>query len=392
MNQVKKILILTQKVDINDDLLGFMHGWIDEFAMQCEQVIVICLSKGYYSLPENVKVRSLGKEKNYKLNNYPQVFGGQVILNLKLFKQIKYLYNFYLYIWQERKNYDVVFVHMNEIYAVLGGFFWKLWNKKIGLWYAHKSVGYRLKVAEKFSDIIFTASTKSFRHTSKKIKIVGHGIDLEKFKCSWPRDKQNSSLPNGRHDVKNKDDFFKIITIGRISPIKDYETLINAIELLYTEIKNLQVEIIGGPGTDEQKKYFKKLQAMVENKKLQDVILFIGSVPNNHIVNYLRESDLFINTSQTGSLDKAILEAMACGLPILSSNEALIDVIDEFKDKLIFPSKDLSGLIDRIKMIYYLSEEDREKIGVGLMAIVEKNHSLHGLISKILNCYRNFPE
>jgi glycosyltransferase involved in cell wall biosynthesis len=383
MNQIKKILILTQKIDINDDLLGFMHGWIEEFAKQCEQVVVICLSRGNYSLPENVKVRSLGKEKNYKLN-YNK--------NLKLLNQIKYLYNFYLYIWQERKNYDVVFVHMNDIYAVLGGFFWKLWNKKVGLWYAHKSTNYRLKVAEKFSDIIFTASTKSFRLASKKIKNVGHGIDLDKFKCLWPRDKQNSILSNGRQNVNNNDNFFKIITVGRISPIKDYETLINAVELLSAEIKNLRVEIIGGPGTDEQKKYFEKLKTKVENKKLQDVILFIGSVPNNEIINYLRESDLFINTSQTGSLDKAILEAMACGLPIISSNEALIDVIDEYKDKLIFPSKDISGLIDKIKMIYYLSGEEREKIGIGLKAIVKRNHNLPGLISKILNCYKNFSK
>ena len=56
-----KLLILTQKVDENDDVLGFMHGWIKEFAKHYEKIIVVALGVGQYDLPENVKVLSLGK-------------------------------------------------------------------------------------------------------------------------------------------------------------------------------------------------------------------------------------------------------------------------------------------------------------------------------------------
>jgi len=38
-----KILILTQKIDKNDDILGFFHGWVAEFAQHCEKVTVIAL-------------------------------------------------------------------------------------------------------------------------------------------------------------------------------------------------------------------------------------------------------------------------------------------------------------------------------------------------------------
>jgi len=58
-----KPLILTQKIDINDDVLGFFHNWIKEFAKHCESVVVVCLRKGEYDLPENVKILSLGKER-----------------------------------------------------------------------------------------------------------------------------------------------------------------------------------------------------------------------------------------------------------------------------------------------------------------------------------------
>src|ERR1700733_6884068 len=114
-----KLLILTQKIDKDDGVLGFFHGWVKEFSSHFDQVTVICLGKGEYSLPPNVQVFSLGKEKES---------GGS-----KLF----YIFNFYKYIWQERNNYDAVFVHMNQEYVLLGGLFWKLLGKKVFLWRNH---------------------------------------------------------------------------------------------------------------------------------------------------------------------------------------------------------------------------------------------------------------
>src|SRR3989344_3937656 len=97
-----KILIVTQKVDKNDPVLGFFHRWIEEFAKHYESLVVICLEKGEYHLPQNVKILSLGKEERIS--------------------KVRYIVHFYKYIWQERKNYDAVFVHMNQEYIILG---WK---------------------------------------------------------------------------------------------------------------------------------------------------------------------------------------------------------------------------------------------------------------------------
>ena len=147
-----RLLIITQKVDINDDLLGFMHGWIIEFARHCKQVIVICLEKGEYELPENVKVLSLGKEVSRS--------------------KIQYLKRFYQYIWQERKNYDSVFVHMNKEYVILGGVFWKLWGKRIALWYNHLKGNIVSRLSSVLADVIFFTSPFSFFSKSKKAKIM----------------------------------------------------------------------------------------------------------------------------------------------------------------------------------------------------------------------------
>ena len=54
-----KLLILTQVVDKEDHFLGFFHKWIEEFSKNYENITVICLKKGKYDLPNNIKVLSL---------------------------------------------------------------------------------------------------------------------------------------------------------------------------------------------------------------------------------------------------------------------------------------------------------------------------------------------
>ena len=101
-----KLLIITQKVDKQDAVLGFFHRWLLEFTKNFEKITVICLERGVFDLPHNAKVLSLGKEQGKS--------------------RVKYLWNFYKYIWSERKNYDTVFVHMNQEYVLLGAPIWKI--------------------------------------------------------------------------------------------------------------------------------------------------------------------------------------------------------------------------------------------------------------------------
>src|SRR3990172_7833146 len=214
-----RLLIVTQKVDRNDPILGFFHRWIIEFAKHFESIAVICLFEGEHNLPANVKVFSLGKEE-----------GGA-----RISKTLRYIVRFYNYIWRERKNYDAVFVHMNPIYVVLGGVLWRMWKKKISLWYTHKSVDLKLRVAEKFAHTIFTASRESFRLPSKKVFVMGHGIDCDQFKP----------------DAYENGDILRIITVGRIAPVKNYETLMEALAIIAHENIHFTLEVVGVPATKE---------------------------------------------------------------------------------------------------------------------------------------------
>ena len=347
-----KLLIVTQKVDKQDSVLGFFHRWLQEFAKHCESVIVVCLEKGEHDLPHNVRVLSLGKEHRES--------------------RIKYVRNFYKYIRHERENYDAVFVHMNPIYVVLGGLFWRAWNKKIALWYTHKSVDLKLRLAEKLCNVIFTASKESFRLKSGKVIVTGHGIDISSFKC------QVSSVK------KEGEGKFDILSVGRISPIKKYEVLIEAVEVLVRDGIDVRLKIVGGPGTKEQSEYLDSLKKKVKDSGLVEIVQFVGEVSNKDIIEYLQDADLFVNLSQTGSLDKAVLEAMACGVPVLTSNKGLESTLVDLKDNLMFDNEDINMLSKKIKSIIDLDQSERSNFGIKLRSIVVENHNLSKLIKNLV--------
>lgn len=268
-----KLLIVTQVVDADDPRLGFFVRWIEEFATHTERVEVICLKEGKYALPQNVRVHSLGKENGVS--------------------RLKYVLNFYRYIWQLRRDYDAVFVHMNPEYVVLGGLLWRLWHKRIALWYMHKSVTLKLRMATFFADDIFTASKESFRVSTNKLHITGHGIDTDFF---FP----DPSVVRGDW----------ILSVGRLTKSKRHDL---AIRRAAQEGRTLR---IAGEGPERA-----HLESLAE--ELHTTVQFLGPLTQAQLRDQYRTASYFIHTSETGSLDKVVLEALACGLRVVTNDPAL---------------------------------------------------------------------
>lgn len=318
-----RLLIVTQKVDENDAILGFFHRWVAEFAKHCEYVTVICLEKGAHHLPENAKVLSLGKEKRHS--------------------RLHYLLRFYRYIWQERDNYDAVFVHMNPEYVIAGGLPWKCFGKKIALWYTHKSVDVKLRIAEKIADNIFTASKESFRLKSKKVSVMGHGIDVDFFS------------PDAKI-IRTA----AVLSAGRLSPTKRHDLVIRAAEHFPNEVT------IAGDGPERH-----NLENLAERLSLASRIHFLGSQTQEQLRKEYREAGVFIHASETGSLDKVVLEALACGLPVITTSTALVGL----------PIVVASAMPDAIAKEVLAAHEADTKLLVGY---VREHHSLQRLIPAIV--------
>jgi len=337
-----KLLIITQKVDINDDNLGYFHSWLEKLAEKAD-IFVIGNYVGKYDLPENVKVFSLGKER--RVDRLVKIFKYQWFL-LKLLPRV-----------------NGVFFHMCPEYVLGAHLLPKIFRKKTLLWYTHKSVNWKLKLAEKLVDKIFTASKESFRLPSKKVEITGHGIDVNKFKS------QKSKV---------KSDKFTIITVGRIAEIKNLHLLIEVASILKNKNRNFnfEIKIAGSPILESDKIYFEKLKEKIQEKKLDDIIKFVGPISNKYIGEFYQNGDLFINLSDTGSLDKAILEAMACGLKILTSNEAFKNILPEEN----FTKNEPKEVAEKIENLAKSPNMNKDKF----IDYVSANHGIDNLVKKII--------
>lgn len=85
-----RVLMITQKVDLEDDILGFTHTWVNKLAERVERLYVLALAVGRHSLRDNVKLLSTGKERgNSRLERL--VNFNRVVAKLILNKDVQHL-------------------------------------------------------------------------------------------------------------------------------------------------------------------------------------------------------------------------------------------------------------------------------------------------------------
>lgn len=340
-----KLLIITQKINKNDPILGFFHGWIKEFAKHFESIIGICLEKGEYDLPANVKVLSLGKEI------------GQ--------SRVKYILNFYKYIWRERNNYDAVFVHMNQEYVLLGAKLWFLMGKKVFMWRNHHVGSFLTDVAAFFCTKVFCTSKYSYTAKYKKTVLMPVGIDTDLFE-------QNPEIKRLSRSI---------LFLGRIAPIKKPDLLINALIELKKQNVQFTASFYGDPLSVDQT-YFESLKQRVNGNNLSQQVVFHGGIPNKKTVEVYNQHKIFANLSTSGMYDKTIFEAMACGCLVLASNKNLNGLID---NKFIFEEGNLEELIVKINVLLNYNLERAKENSSIFRDVVVKNHSLKSLADKLFS-------
>lgn len=339
-----KLLIITQKVDQNDDVLGFFHGWIAAFAKHTEQATVIALGVGKYALPSNVRVRSLGKERGVS--------------------RLGYLLNFYRLIWCERKNYDVVFVHMNQEYVLLGWPVWKILGKRITMWRNHPAGTLLTRVAMFFSNKLFCTSQYSFTARSKKAVLMPAGVDTELFQ-------RNDHIPRMPRSI---------LFLGRISPIKNVDVLIDALREVDQQGYDFTATVVG-KALPKDEAYETKVKDIAQPLLDKGKVKFVGSIANNKTPEVYNAHELFVNLTDSGSFDKTILEAMACECVALVSNRSFEGMIPR---QFIFTEKDPHDLARKITSVLSLSHEEKTTATHDLRNFVYERHSLAFLAKELV--------
>lgn len=293
-----RLLIVTQVVDRNDPVLGFFHRWIEEFAKHCKHISVICLYEGVHTLPQNVRVYSLGKERGTR-------------------SSFVYAARFLSLIWRLRREYDAAFVHMNAEYLIIAGWLWRVLGKKTALWYTHGTVNLKLRIATFFTNRVLTASRESFRVPSRKVQVMGHGIDTDFF------------TPDV--SVQRKEHW---LSVGRLMKSKRHSEAIR-----FAEEAGIPLRIVGeGPERE-------RLEILT--KELGGRVIFLGALTQAQLRDEYRTAARLIHRSETGSLDKVVLEAAACDCPV-DTTDAALAVLPLFSSKYVQINHSLNRLIPRI--------------------------------------------
>ncbi len=341
-----RILITTQILDRIDPGLGFFHRWVEVFAEQCESVHVICLKKGDYSLPENVTVTSLGKEAGVG--------------------RIGRLLRFYRAIVRHRHEYDAVFVHMNPEYVVVGGLLWRLMGKRVSLWYAHRTVDLKLRIAALFTHIAFTGSIESFRIDTPKRVVVGQGVDTSVFTPLAMR--EHVSTPT-------------LLVVGRISPIKNIELAIETLAEVRARGIDARLRIVGAIGTEADRPYLDQLKRMVSDRGVEAHIDFVGGRGTVGVLEELRTAHVFLHTSKTNSADKTAVEAMAVGLYQVTSSPVYRKDLPES----CFQESTSIAYADEVVRYLGLPGAEQERLSSVMREAAIREHSLERLVRIIVS-------
>lgn len=330
-----KLLIVTQKVDRSDPILGFFHRWVTEFAWQCDQVSVIGQLVGEHSFVKNVRVESLGKGEGK--SRFAQVL------------------RFWVLQWRLRKQYDAVLVHMTPIWIVLGAPLWILMRKRMYLWYEARGTRWPLRIALCFVKKAFSASVHGMPLRTEKSVVVGHGIDVDFFEPG---------------EGKREEKF--LLTVGRITASKNLDVILNAFEQLP---EDYHLMIVGRPLTGADKELYSEIQERLTKKNLRSRVT-IRSATQDALLPLLQRAVAFVHASKT-SLDKAVLEAMASGCTVISTAEAV--------QPLLMPVCQATPhtLAVRIQDVCGLSEEERKELAEAQRENIKQEHSLSRLVKRL---------
>lgn len=349
-NTRMRIFVITQKIDEDDDVLGFFVNWVRALSKEADEVDVLCLAKGNYNLPKNVRIRSLGKENG----------------NSKFFQAIK----FYFYAFDSLCKADGVFVHMAPEYVKalypLNIFF----RKPIVMWYAHIKVSKTAKWAIDHVNYIMTPSKESFEFDSPKVVSTGHGIDPDIFKPEPYVTKEPES----------------ILSLSRISKVKRIETLIEAAKILVYEKgkTNIRIDIYGKPARAEDVQYLQDLRDRAIRYKLEKNVFWSGSVANADAPDVYRKHSIFVRMQGGGGFGKTELEAMSIGIPAILPAEVYKKDLGEYAEDLLFAEDDAEGLADRIDRVLRWSQERQTEYSKRVRDWVREKHNVKNLVHTIV--------
>lgn len=288
-------------------------------------------SKSSVVIPANVKIINLNWRKGKPIFNY-------------------FVWTFNLIKILNKYKIDVVFFHMTEVNSIMSLPILRLFRIPSALWYAHKSKSYYLWLFNKFGNAILTSTAGSCPIKSKKVNVIGQGINEKYFYA------QHSNY-------RGKTRF---VSIGRVDESKNIESIVGALVYYKKIYPEITLDIFGKSSNEN---YRANLQHFANKKNVlngENWIKIHKEVHRMDIPKLLQNYDVLINAFN-GSLDKILLEAALAGMPVVTTNP-------EF-NKEFFRSNHLN-LKENLNVFFESSDVLLNAQIVDIQNAIIKNHSL----------------
>jgi glycosyltransferase involved in cell wall biosynthesis len=143
-----------------------------------------------------------------------------------------------------------------------------------------------------------------------KISVVGNGVDVGRF-CPVPRDQ-------ARHELGLPLNVPVLVSVGGLVERKGFHRVIGCLPALRVSLPGLRYLIAGGSSAEGDCR--EQLHKLVANLGLQDIVRFLGPVPRDRLRIPLSAADVFVLATRNEGWANVFLEAMACGLPVVTTD------------------------------------------------------------------------
>jgi len=205
-----------------------------------------------------------------------------------------------------------------------------------------------------------------------KISQIYNGVNIERFSPAQGA-KNRSWLPTDFRDQS----LFLVGSVGRIQPIKDQETLLRAAAILIDEqpkhAELLRLVIVGdGP-------LLEHLKGLAQELGIDSLVYFSGALDN--IPKALQALDIFVLPSLNEGISNTILEAMACGLPVIATAVGgNVELVEDGVNGCLFEPGDVPSLV-KLLLSYINNSSQCEDHGQAALTHAHQYYSLPAMVA-----------
>jgi glycosyltransferase involved in cell wall biosynthesis len=134
---------------------------------------------------------------------------------------------------------------------------------------------------------------------SAQIDVIPNGVDLERF--------------HPRRQTEDQTGGLRLLTVGRLSATKRLPLLLQTVELLRGQGTKVQLTVVGGGALEAE------LRRSLDEQDLRDAVTLLGRRDGSQMPEIYRQHDVFVSASMQEGMSNAMLEAMASGLPLVTT-------------------------------------------------------------------------